>query len=176
MTKVQRVENIFISLMMILSAALILFIPDLGYPLIAMMIWLSVSVSALRQLVYYFSMARHMVGGRIVLYRALILCDLAAFTGALTSIPRSYLMVYLTVLFGFTGLVDQLRALEARRTGGPWRFSTFHGGVNILLAVLCLLFFRTGRLVEIIYCISLVPSAALRLVSAFRRTAVIYIS
>ena len=85
-------------------------------------------------------------------------------------------LIYLSVLFGFAGLVDVLHSLESRRVGGSWRFNLSHGILNIILAGICLFFIRTGRLVEVIYGISLISSAILRIISATRRTAVVYIA
>ena len=50
------------------------------------------------------------------------------------------------------------------------------GALNVLLVLLCLLFLGNERLVEFIFCFSLVYSAVIRIITAFRRTAVIYIS
>ena len=176
MTKIQRIKSVLFALLMILAALLIFLMTEDGYKLITLMIWVSLTLSALRQLVYYFSMARHMVGGRLVLYKAIIFLDLALFTRAVIRIPRAYVLIYLSVLFGFAGLVDVLHALESRRVGGSWRFNLSHGILNIILAGICLVFIRTGRLVEVIYGISLISSAILRIISATRRTAVVYIA
>ena len=176
MTKIQRIKSVLFALLMILAAILIFLMTEDGYKLITLMIWVSLTLSALRQLVYYFSMARHMVGGRLVLYKAIIFLDLALFTRAVIRIPRAYVLIYLSVLFGFAGLVDVLHSLESRRVGGSWRFNLSHGILNIILAGICLVFIRTGRLVEVIYGISLISSAILRIISATRRTAVVYIA
>ena len=177
MTKLQRVHNIITALFLFFFAGLGLYFSKYGLVMISIMIFLTLSLSAIRELLYYFRMARYMVGGKVILYRALIRCDLAAFTSVIASIPPSYILIYLSIFFGFSGLVDLLRALESRRTGSvSWKLSAFHGLFNVIMAVLCLIFIRTGRLVEILYCISLVNSAILRLISAFRRTAVIYIA
>ena len=176
MTKIQRIKSVLFALLMILAALLIFLMTEDGYKLITLMIWVSLTLSALRQLVYYFSMARHMVGGRLVLYKAIIFLDLALFTRAVIRIPRAYVLIYLSVLFGFAGLVDVLHSLESRRVGGSWRFNLSHGILNIILAGICLFFIRTGRLVEVIYGISLISSAILRIISATRRTAVVYIA
>ena len=176
MTWIQRIQSVVTSLFMILTALLLFLEPDIAWGVITLAVLLSLFLAALRAFIFYFSMAQHMVGGRTFLYRALILCDLAVFTGALTEIHRIYIVAYLLFLFGFSGLVDLLRALESRRMGGNWQFNAFRGIFNIAMAALCLIFFRLGRPVEIVYGISLIDAAVLRLISAFRRTALTYIS
>jgi uncharacterized membrane protein HdeD (DUF308 family) len=88
-----------------------------------------------------------------------------------------YILIYLAVFFGFAGFVDVVGALSARRDGAhSWKMRFLQGAVNILLVLLCLLFLGNERLVEFIFCFSLVNSAVIKMITAFRRTAVIYIS
>ena len=176
MTKLQRVRSVLDALFQFLFAGLVLFFDDFGYEIISIVIWSSLVLAAVRTLIYYFTMARHMVEGKSVLYQALILCDLAAFTGAVASIESLYIQIYLIVLFGVAGLIDLMRALDSRRMGADsWRFNAFHGFFNVLMALLCLLFLRNERIFEILYCVSLVNSAVLRLIAAFRKTAMVYV-
>ena len=177
MTKLQRVQSILAALMMFLFAGLILRFQNYGVQIISILIWFSLMIEGIRELYYYFSMARHMVRGEAVLYRALLVCDLAVFTGAVSTIPSAYILIYLTGLFGFSGLVGILRAMEARKNGAEtWRFNAFQGFFNAVLAVLCLIFIRAGQPAGILYSIMLVNSGVLRLISSFRRTSVIYIA
>lgn len=177
MTKLQRIQNILAALVMFAFAGLILRYQDYGVQIISVLVWISLTVEGIRELYYYFSMARHMVRGEAVLYRALLVCDLAIFTGVVATIPSAYILIYLTGLFGFAGVVGVLRAMEARKNGAEsWRFNAFQGFFNIALAVLCLIFIRVGYPAGLLYSIMLINSAILRLISSFRRTSVIYIA
>ncbi|MBO6159415.1 MAG: hypothetical protein J6P72_09215 [Firmicutes bacterium] len=177
MTKLQRFQSILASLFQLLFAVLILFFSDLGYGIITALISFSLLLSAIREFRYYFSMARYMVGGKRMLYRALIMTDLAFLSLSIAQIPTIYIQIYLVAIFGFSGFVDLMRALEARRGGASsWKLNAFHSAFNLLMAILCLCFIRFGRVTEILYVISLVNSAILRLITAFRRTAIIYIA
>lgn len=176
MTKLQRVQGILAAFMMFLFAGLILRFQNYGVQIISILVWFSLMIEGIRELYYYFSMARHMVRGQTVLYRALLVCDLAIFTGVIATIPSVYILIHLTIIFGFAGLVDVLRALEARKNGSiSWKFNAFQGLFNVALAVLCLIFIRAGYPAGILYSIMLINSAILKLFSSFRRTAVIYI-
>ena len=177
MTKMQRIRNILIALYMIACAIMIFVLPVYSIQIISSLIGLSLMIIAIRSLVYYLRLARFMTGGKTFLYRSLILIDLAAFSGVVSTIPRFYIIIYLSVFFGFAGVVDLLRAQEERRLGGTaWRFKTFQGAFNVVMAVLCLVFIRSGRFVELLYGVSLINAAILRLISAFRKSAIVYIA
>jgi len=177
MTKFQRIKGVLSALIMIIFAGLILNFKDYGVQIISILVWLSLTAEGIYELFYYFLMARHMVRGEAVLYKALLVCDLAIFTFAITTIPSAYILIYLTVIFGFSGLVSVLRAMEARKNGAEsWRFNAFQGLFNVALAVLCLIFIRAGQPAGLLYSIMLINSAIFKLISSFRRTAVIYIA
>ena len=174
MTKLQRVNNVFVALLMILGVVFIILM-DKGYYFVVLILWVSLAIAAVRGLIYYFTMARHMTGGKLVLYRAIILSDFAIFSFLIMDISKVYILVYLSVLFGFSGLVDILRSLEAKKQEAFWHFNMFQGVVSMSLAILCLIFISSVRLMEIVYCVSLVNAAVLRLISAFRATEIVYI-
>lgn len=177
MTRIQKIQSIIMAVLMIVFAGLILIYPEFGYPIISLLLIVTLTAAGIRELVYYLTMAKHMVSGKTVLYRAMILCDLALFTNSLRSLPRTYLLVYLAVLFGFSGLVDVLGGLETRRMGGgKWKMQMFIGLVGVFAAFAIVLFHRDGRMAEILYAFSLINSAVLRIISAFRQTGIVYIS
>ena len=177
MTKMQRLRTVAEAAFLLLCAVLILRLPDMGYLIVSALVCLSLVLAGLKELFYYFAMARHMVGGKNILYRGVLLTDLGLFTGSIASVPRVYILIYLAVFFGFAGFVDVVGALSARRDGAhSWRMRLLQGALNVLLVLLCLLFLGNERLVEFIFCFSLVNSAVIKMITAFRRTAVIYIS
>lgn len=172
----QRVENVLMGLLMILCSVIMVLYPEGGYLFVVLLVSLSLLLSGLRSIVYYFSMARHMVGGRWILYTGVIVFDLGMFTFAVADSPRALVLLYLLGFFAFAGLVDILRGLEARRLEAPsWKFNTAHGAVNILIAVFCIVFVRSTRVLVDIYCLSMFFSACARIASAFRRTKMVYI-
>ena len=86
---------------------------------------------------------------------------------------------YLLGVFAFTGFVDILRAFEAKKIGAPnWKWKLLTGLVIVALTVLLVIFGAIRGETEVLvygYCISLVISGAMRIVSAFRKTAMVYI-
>lgn len=163
---------------MLLGSCILIRHPEDGYYLIAIFLSISLLISGFRSLVYYFTMARNMVGGKSMLYRAIILMDLGAFTMTAITIPKIYLICHLLISHAFSGVVDMLRAYENKKMeASSWRLSFVYGLGNLLVAAAaftCILNQSTW-LVVYIYCAGLAYSAVMQIVSAFRKTAIIYI-
>ena len=86
------------------------------------------------------------------------------------------MLLYLIAIHAFSGAVEILRAMEARRTvDGPWKVKFSHGIVNILLALSCLIFIKQTNTALIIYSAGLAYSAVIRIISALRKTAFVVI-
>lgn len=178
MTSIQRIQKFLSGLGMLLGSIILTLDPENGYHIIAFLLSISLMVSGIRFLFYYFTMARNMVGGKSILYRALILMDLGLFTWTTINIPKIYLICHLLISHGFSGLVDMLKAVEDKKLqSSSWRLSFIYGLGNLLTAVAaftCLLNHSTALVVDI-YCIGLAYSAIMQMVSAFRKTAIIYV-
>lgn len=178
MTNLQRVKEVFAGLCMIIGGLFITLIPEDGYVMVAFILGVSLFFRGLRYLVYYFGMARHMVGGRAMLYMGVILLDAGLFSLTLTNIPPMYIILYLLVYHAFSGVVDIMRAREARRYDGPWKVNMSYGVLNILVALLALVGGFSSQSVEAvvyIYGPGLIYSAIVRIVRAFRKGAIVYI-
>ena len=177
MTRMQRVKETGFGILQILAALSLLLAPkDTSMAVILVIVGISFTAAGIGSLWFYFTMARHMVGGKIILFQGVILLDFALFTGSLSNVPKFYILLYLIVIHAFSGVIETLRAMESRKTvEGPWRLKLGHGIVNFLLALSCLVFIRQTHTALIIYCVGLVYSALIRIISAFRRTTYILI-
>jgi hypothetical protein len=77
-----------------------------------------------------------MVGGKSILYTALIILDLAFFSFALNDIPKFYLMLYLVGTHAFDGAIKILRGMEAKKLESPsWKFTVVTGGMAAGFAI-----------------------------------------
>ena len=175
MTKLKRVTNIVTGLLMILFGILLIVSPDDAYVLVISVLSLTFAFIGLRDLVYYFTMARFMVNGRLILYKGAIFLDFGLVSASLIDMPRIYLILYLVAMHAFSGVVEILRAKEAKGYGASWRLKFSHGIVNILLALCCLVFIRMTNMAIYIYAMGLLYSAAIRIITAFRKTTLVYI-
>ncbi len=177
MTKLQRIKNVLVGLLMLLSGALM---AVLGSDAVALIMWIlaaSMSISGIKMLFYYLTMARHMVDGDQILIRGLILFDIGAFTATLSNISQIYIMGYLLGIHAFSGCIDVMRAIEAKKlTSSSWKLNFSTGIVNIILAVTCIVFLRSESIAVYIYSAGLIYSALIRIIMSFRKTAVVYIT
>ena len=169
---------LILSVLMIAAAVAMLIYPGTGLAFIALILGASLTLYGLRTLVYYFSMARHMVGGKRILYQGLIVFDLGIFTLTMAYNHTVYVILYLLAIHAFAGVVDVMRAMEARRFDGPWRMDMATGVVNVaiaILAVICGFFLNSMQDIVYIYASGLIYSAVLKIVNALRKTSIIYI-
>ena len=176
MSKFQRVQNIVAGLCMLISAAVLFLLPEDGCLFIMLFLAVSLIIRGISELVYYFTMARYMVGGKLILFIGAVFFDFGFFTLTLSNEPKLFVLAYLLGLHAFTGLVNVLRAREAKRyNSGSWRINMAQGVVSILIAAVSLISAGNETLLVYFYSAGLIYSAALRIYSAFRRTAVVYI-
>ena len=176
MTKAGRVKNVIVGLIMILTGILIGAFGEKAYWVIITVLGASLVVYGIRLIVFFAKMARHMVGGRSILYRAVITLDIGLFTLSLTDVPSIILVMYLAGVHGFSGIIDILRAAESRKLQAPrWKLEMCSGAVNVIIALLCIVFIEKIAVAVMIYGAGLIYSGVIRIIQAFRRTAVIYI-
>ena len=175
MTKIQRVKEVLFGLVMILVGLFFMITPNESYPFITSLLCLGMILRGVRLLLFYFRMARYMVDGRSMLYQAVIMIDLGLFTGALTQVPLMYVMLYLIAIHMFTGAIDILRAMESRRYGSSWKLTFSSGVINVLLAIVCLIFIKMTMIAVMIYAVGMIYAGVMRIITAFRRTAMVYI-
>ena len=97
MNSIQRIKKFLSGLGMLLGSLILAAKPEDGYYIIAFLLSISLLLSGVRNLIYYFNMARNMVGGKTILYRALILTDLGLFTITSITIPKIYLICHLLI-------------------------------------------------------------------------------
>ncbi len=177
MNQFQRLKGVFAGILILIFAIVIMLVPEEGYDSVASVISILLLLYGFRLLWYYFSMARHMVGGKSTLYQAVIILDLALFTGSIASMNSFIILVYLLGVFAFSGMINVLRAFEARRVGGSWKSKLFTGCIGVLFALLSLILgMILGDRSILVYgfSISLIYAGMVRIINAFRKTAIAY--
>ncbi|MBR2547122.1 MAG: DUF308 domain-containing protein [Eubacterium sp.] len=179
MTLWQKCRDVLIGLAMIAVSVIMVMDPGTGFYIVSIIVCFGLFFLGIKALIFYQTMARHMVGGRIQLYRGIILLDLGLFTLSLNSIPKAYLVLYLMGIHAFAGVVDILRARESKTMDSPgWKRSLMSGLGNLLMAVLCLVFgfmWKNADAVVYTYAAGLVYGGVLKIANAFKRTEVVYI-
>ena len=177
MSGFQRVRKVLFGLCMIAVALFLIYFPsDEAYMVIVAILSVGLAIAGIKDIIFYFTMARHMIGGKMILIQGVIILDFALITGSLANVPKIYILLYLIGIHAFSGVVEVLRAMESKKAvEGPWKLKFTHGLVNFALAVACLIFIRHSNTALVIYSIGLIYSAIVRIFSAFQRTSFILI-
>jgi uncharacterized membrane protein HdeD (DUF308 family) len=179
MNKAQRIQNLLMGVGMLLVCGVILISPEFGYRLAALIIVFSLIYFGLRLLIYYHTMARHMVGGKAMLFLSILILDFGVFVFTIVDTPMLFLLIYLLLFHGFSGAISILRAMEVRRfSSGSWVLNLGAGILNLgiaLGAVVCAVVLRSITALAYLYFAGLLYSALIRIASAFRRTEIVYI-
>ncbi|MBQ3480786.1 MAG: DUF308 domain-containing protein [Oscillospiraceae bacterium] len=179
MTLTQRIGKILNAAFTVLGVLIMVWMGEDGFFLVSFLLSLSMILFGLRKLLFYFTMARHMVDGRSILYIGVIALDFGVFSLSVSRNVALFITLYLLGTHGFAGVMDILRAREARRFKSPsWRLSLATGVVNLAFGVSALFFCIVSaglRELTLIYAAGLLFAAISRLVRAFRKTAIVYI-
>jgi uncharacterized membrane protein HdeD (DUF308 family) len=176
MSKIQRINRFLMGLVVLVAGIAMIAYPNDSYVFVILFLSLGLLITGIGRLTYYFTMTRYMVGGKESLYRGIIFLDFALFTMSLSDVPKVYVLMYLALVHAFSGLVDILRAVEAKRYSSKnWRLKLFHGILNVVVAASCFIFINNPNTAGLVYGLGLVYSGLLRIASAFRRTTFIYI-
>ena len=175
MDRLSRVANVALSLLMIASSVLLMVVPQFGLILVTMGLGIGLVIFGVRKLVYFITMARHMVGGLSILFVGVIAIDMGVYAFMLVDAPTISVTLYLVGSNAFMGVIGVVHAIESKTIGSPWKASLAHGIVNLLLAAACLVFIGSPQVIIVIFCIGLIYGAFTRLVSAFKPAAIIYI-
>lgn len=175
MNDLQKAGTVASGILMLVTGVILFLVPDDGTFYVAVILAITLFLIGMRLLVYYFTMARRMVGGRAVLLLGVFLLDFCAFTVTILDEPRIMVILYLVGWHGFSGLVSILRAREAKIHKGNWKLKAANGVINILVVIGCICFIKNRTVLTGIYATGLCYSAFTRIISAFRKTQIVYI-
>ena len=176
MSKFQRVRNVIVGLVSILLGVILILFPEYGFDVILLILSIGLFVLGIKEIIYYFSMAMHMVGGKRSLYKGVIVLEVALFTLSMYEIPNIFILLYLVAIHAFSGGVEVMRAMEAKKNGtSSYKLKLSHGIIDLLMALCCLVFIKYGNIAVYIYSAGLIYSAVIKIITAFKRTAVVYI-
>ena len=175
MRKLTRFKNLIIGVIMIVFALLLLIWPDYGTPAIMLVVGLALLIYGIYCLVFFGTRAVHMVGGKRIFYRGILLLDLGVFMLAAYKGSERLVFWYLMLLLAATGSIDLIRALDFRKAGAPWKVRAIVGAACIIVLFVALIYRKNPQTLVYIFCIALTISAISKIASVFRKTAVIYI-
>jgi uncharacterized membrane protein HdeD (DUF308 family) len=179
MSKMKRIGYIISGLLMILFGLFLFLFPEFGMDAITIILAVTMLFNGIKLLVHYSALARHMVGGKYILYLGIVVLDLGIMTISMSGSRSKPVFIYLFVLFIFTGVLDVLKAFEEKNNKAPlWWVRLLVGLFSVtlgILAVISCFFLKSPEGMTYLFCFALVYSGAVRFFKAFRKTAVVYI-
>lgn len=179
MTNAQRIRNVISGLFIIIAGIAVMISGEKAAAFVSLFIGVFLLLKGIKNISFYVSMARHMVGGKTSLISGIILVDLGLFAMSLNRMSLVYLILYLLGTHAFKGIVDMMMAIESKKSGASsWKFNFFIGFGNLALAIIAAIYgfaMKSADVVMIIYGLGIVNVGFSRLVNAFRRTTIVYI-
>lgn len=176
MNRFSRICHVLSGVFIILLSIIMRAIPDFGYALAALILGVVMILKGMKQLIYFFSMGIHMVGGRIIFYRALITMDIGFFTFSIHGTGQRYILFYFTLYYLFAGIILIFRAFESYRLeAGFWKRKLISGLFDMTIAVTCLVHNNSEAVMLDVFCFALIISAVTRIATALKKSAIIYI-
>ena len=168
MTK--KIIQIIISVGILLIALTLILVPEGSLEIVATILCLLLFVAGIRYMAIYFIMARHMVGGRALFYTGLIILDLSFLCSVVLQKSDRLLLLYLVGMHAFYGVVQMLRAFEAKKyETSAWRVKMMNAVINLLICAACIFFIRQESAMTLIFAGGLIHTAVVRVIAAFRR-------
>ena len=144
MNKIQRARYLLSAAVMFVCAAVIISIPYFGFVISAFILGGILVITGIRYLVYFFTMARYMVGGMSMLYRGILIIDVGAFAFSMIDKANVFILLYMLWFYGTAGFFSIVRGRNAKKSGSPiWRLSIINGIVNLLFVLASLIFIRS---------------------------------
>ena len=179
MSKGKRVASFLSGIMMILLSILMFYFPELGMLIIVFIISFTLLGYGTRLLTHYSTLSRHMVGGKVILYLGMVIFNLGILTLTAASVGKLPVFIYLFILFIFTGALDVMKAFEEKKNKARfWFWRLLFGLLSVTLGILSVIscfVLKSSEGLNYLFCTVLVYSGFVRIIKAFRKTAVVYI-
>lgn len=176
MGSMRRMSRFLYGIFMLACAVLLFAFPKDGALYVVAIIDIVLLLYGLRMLVYYFTLARFMVGGIMTLYKSIIVIDFGLFVFYLDEIPYRIVMLYLIGLMAFNAIRSILSAFEMKRLGNViWKRRFAYGVIKLAFAFGSFFVHDSMEVVTIMYSLGLIHAAVFNIESAFKKSAIIYI-
>lgn len=176
MSGIRRLSKLIYAIFMLIGSVLLLVYPKEGYFFVVLIIDITLLIYGIRMLIYYFALARYMVGGIMTFYKSIIVLDFGMFMFNLDETPYKLVMLYLAVVMIFNAIITILGALDSKRLDVPgWSRRLAYGVVKMVLALGCLFLWNNMEVVTYVYSIALIHTALYNIATALKKSAMVYI-
>ncbi len=176
MSNFQKAKSVLFALAMIASGVLLLVAGQSGIVFVALALSVLLMAYGIKKLAFYLTMARHMVGGKMLLYLGIIALDVGTLALTFLDSPNIIVVLYLVGAYALSGVLSVLRSREAQKLGGSWKLRMCSGVVSLLVAATCIVFIQDATILLYVFAAGLIYSACLRIIQTLRTTDIIYIA
>lgn len=176
MSKARRVWTVIGAFFAVIGALVIVLEPDTCLELIAFGISVTLTFYGAKFLIYYLTHAQHMVGGKWFLLIGLILLDMGVFATVIYEQARIMTVIYVIGAHLVAGVLSIVRTVGNKKDNNPgWKIDLAHGIASISQVVLCIVFIHSAMIIAVSYAIYVLYYVTLMLISAFKKTAIVYV-
>lgn len=176
MTKNQKVFTVIKSLFMFLIIGIIIAFPENAYQNIVLFLNIVFLFKGVSQLIYFFTMARHKVGGLSIFYKSILYIDIGLFIMSYDDAPKRIVMIYLIMLAVFSAAISIANALKGRQIKTPeWKIHLAKAIITLLLAAFCAFCIDSKEIAVILFSIYLLMNAVSGIIFCFIGTEMYYV-
>jgi len=174
MSGVQKLKNIIVGTAMILVGLIMLLSPGEGYRYVFLVLTILLFAAGLGRMIFFFSMAHLMVGGKRLLYEGIICLDFGLFAFSQMDAKKAYVIIYLVLGILFWSGIGIIRALEQRKfKAAQWKRTLVFGVLGVIFTIACLFGAKqSANLLALIYIFGIIANGIGKVSAAFRKTAV----
>ena len=176
MSKSRRVWNIFYAIFAIQGALFLMLVPEIAFIILAIGVGLDLTYYGLKYLIYYLTHAQHMIGGKRIMLIGLLMLDMGVFATVLYDQAQAIVIIYVVAGHLVAAGLNFVRAFGNKRDKNPgWKIDLAQGIGNFAQVVLCLVFIKNVGIPVYIYCIGVIYQSVLKIITSFKRTAIVYV-
>lgn len=176
MNKSQRIFTILKSIFFIICAIIILAYPEDGYRIVVLILDIALLIKGFSMLVYYFTMARHKVGGLSTFFKSIIIIDFGLFVLSYKEAPQKIVMVYLILLCGFSAVVAVMNIMKGIKIKSPaWKIQCVRCAIAVLAALFCIININSNEAAAVVFGFGLILSAISDILLCFKDSEMYYI-
>lgn len=177
MGKITNLWSFVINLAIIGIGFAVIFSPhDIAIFIVALLNGAVVTFKGLNKIIYYFTSARYMIGGRKIAINGIIQLDFGLLSFfALLKTPK-FAVIYLLILVAIIALIDVLRAFDIKRSKGKnWRLKIIKGSILIIAVTFGFIFINTLSVSLIFFGVIFILEGISRILLSFHSGVVPYI-
>ena len=176
MSKARRIMTVLFALVAIFGALSLIFMPDIAFAALAFGIGITLVYYGVRYILYYLTHAQHMVGGKWFLLIGLIMFDMGVFAVAVYDKAQMITLIYIISANLIAAVLGLIRTIGDKKDNNPaWKIHLAQCIAGFTQVILCVIFIRSTTIPICLYCIYTIYTCVLVIISAFKKTAIVYV-